>query len=112
MSDTELQQLERNIKHAQKTVDLGDALDRLRNNRDFKKVIGEAYFNEEAVRLVHLMSDSNMQSPEIQQSIHKQMIAIGVFHDFLNTLATRADMARRSVAADEATRDEMLAEVA
>lgn len=110
MSDTELQQLERNIKHAQKTVDLGDALDRLRNNRDFKKVIGEAYFNEEAVRLVHLMSDSNMQSPEIQQSIHKQMIAIGVFHDFLNTLSTRADMARRSVAADEATRDELLAE--
>lgn len=110
MSDTELQQLERNIKHAQKTVDLGDALDRLRNNRDFKKVIGEAYFNEEAVRLVHLMSDSNMQSQEIQQSIHKQMIAIGVFHDFLNTLAARADMARRSVAADEATRDELLAE--
>ena len=112
MSDTELQQLERNIKHAQKTVDLGDALDRLRNNRDFKKVIGEAYFNEEAIRLVHLMSDANMQSPEIQQSIHKQMIAIGVFHDFLNTLSIRADMARRSVAADEATRDEMLAEVA
>ena len=112
MSDTELQQLERNIKHAQKTVDLGDALDRLRNNKDFKKVIGEAYFNEEAIRLVHLMSDGNMQSPEIQQSIHKQMIAIGVFHDFLNTLSIRADMARRSVAADEATRDEMLAEVA
>ena len=112
MSDTELQQLERNIKHAQKTVDLGDALDRLRNNKDFKKIIGEAYFNEEAIRLVHLMSDVNMQSPEIQQSIHKQMIAIGVFHDFLNTLSIRADMARRSVAADEATRDEMLAEVA
>lgn len=112
MSDTELQQLERNIKHAQKTVDLGDALDRLRNNKDFKKIIGEAYFNEEAVRLVHLMSDVNMQSTEIQQSIHKQMIAIGVFHDFLNTLSIRADMARRSVAADEATRDEMLAEVA
>ena len=112
MSDTELQQLERNIKHAQKTVDLGDALDRLRNNKDFKKVIGEAYFNEEAIRLVHLMSDVNMQSPEIQRSIHKQMIAIGVFHDFLNTLSIRADMARRSVAADEATRDEMLAEVA
>ena len=110
MSSTELQQLERNIKYAQKTVDLGDALDRLRNNKDFKKVIGEAYFNEESIRLVHLMSDSNMQSPEIQQSIHKQMIAIGVFHDFLNTLATRANMARRSVEADEATRDEILAE--
>lgn len=110
MSSTELQQLELSIKHSQKTVDLGDALERLRNNRDFKKVIGEAYFTEEAVRLVHLMSDSNMQSPELQQSIHKQMIAIGVFHEFLNNLAIRAGMARRSIAADEATRDEILAE--
>ena len=110
MNSTELQQLELNIKQAQKMADLGDALERLRNNRDFKKVIEEGYFKDEAVRLVHLMSDSNMQSPEIQTSIHKQMIAVGVFRDYLETLNTRADMARRSVAADEATRDEILAD--
>ena len=110
MSTTELQQLESNIKLAQKIVDMGDALDRLRNNRDFKKVIGEGYFEQEAIRLVHLMSDSNMQSPETQQSIHKQMIAVGVFREFLETLNVRANMARRAVEADEATRDEILAE--
>ncbi len=110
MSTAELQQLESNIKLAQKIVDMGDALDRLRNNRDFKKVIGEGYFEQEAIRLVHLMSDSNMQSPEIQQSIHKRMIAVGMFREFLETLATRANMARRAVEADEATRDEILAE--
>ena len=110
MSPTELQQLEFNIKQAQKIVDLGDALERLRNNRDFKKVIGEGYFEDEAIRLVHLMADSNMQTPEMQASIHKQMIAIGGFRDFLETLGIRANMARNSVAADEATRDEVLAE--
>ena len=110
MSTAELQQLESNIKLAQKIVDMGDALDRLRNNRDFKKVIGEGYFEQEAIRLVHLMSDGNMQSPEIQQSIHKQMIAVGMFREFLETLTTRANMARRAVEADEATRDEILAE--
>ena len=110
MSAAELQQLESNIKLAQKIVDMGDALDRLRNNRDFKKVIGEGYFEQEAIRLVHLMSDSNMQPPEIQQSIHKQMIAVGMFREFLETLTTRANMARRAVEADEATRDEILAE--
>ena len=110
MSTAELQQLESNIKLAQKIVDMGDALDRLRNNRDFKKVIGEGYFEQEAIRLVHLMSDSNMQSPEIQQSIHKQMIAVGMFREFLETLTTRSNMARRAVEADEATRDEILAE--
>ena len=110
MSTAELQQLESNIKYAQKIVDLGDALDRLRNNRDFKKVIGEGYFEQEAIRLVHLMSDSNMQFPGIQQSIHKQLIAVGMFREFLETLTTRANMARRAVESDEATRDEILAE--
>ena len=110
MSTAELQQLESNIKLAQKIVDMGDALERLRNNRDFKKVIGDGYFEQEAIRLVHLMSDSNMQSPETQQSIHKQMIAVGVFREFLETLNVRANMARRAVEADEATRDEILAE--
>ena len=110
MSTAELQQLESNIKYAQKIVDMGDAIERLRNNRDFKKVIGDGYFEQEAVRLVHLMSDSNMQFPEIQQSIHKQLIAVGMFREFLETLTTRANMARRAVEADEATRDEILAE--
>ena len=100
------------LAEANKNVELAEATERLFKNKDFKKVIGESYFNEEAVRLVHLMSDSNMQTPELQQSIHKQMIAIGVFHDYLNTLATRAGMARRAVEADEATRDEILAEEA
>ena len=110
MTANELQQLDDNIKQAQKIADLGDALNRLRNNRDFKKVIQEGYFEQEAIRLVHLMSDSNMQTPEMQTSIHKQMIAIGGFRDYLDTLFIRADMARRSVAADENTRDEIMAE--
>ena len=109
MSD-QIAQLERNISQAKELADLGTSLERLRNNRDFKKVIGEGYFEQEAIRLVHLMSDSNMQSPEIQQSIHKQMIAVGMFREFLETLTTRANMARRAVEADEATRDEILAE--
>lgn len=107
---TALQQLEANIKQAQEIADLGNALDRLRNNRDFKKVVMEGFFNQEAARLVHLMADSNMQAPETQSSIYKQMVAIGGFRDYLDTLSIRADMARRAVEADEATRDEMLAE--
>lgn len=110
MSSTELQQLERNIKQAQQIVDLGDALERLKSNRDFKKVVIDGYFEQEAIRLVHLMSDSNMQSPESQQAIHKQMIGVGTFRDFLQTLEVRAQMAGRAVMADEQTRDELLAE--
>lgn len=110
MSISELQQLDMSIKHSQKMVDLGAALERLRSNRDFKKVVIEGYFAEEAARLVHLMADANMQSPDKQQSIQKQMIAVGGFRDYLNTLETLAGIARRSIQSDEAMRDEILAE--
>ena len=110
MYSAELQRLEENIKQAQKMVDLGNALERLKSNRDFKKVVQEGYFEQEAIRLVHALSDPNMQNPEAQQSIHKQMISIGGFSDYLNTLTALSGMARRSVESDEATRDEILAE--
>jgi hypothetical protein len=110
MSTAELQQLETNIKQSQKIIDLGDALDRLRNNRDFKKLVLEGYFEQEAIRLVHLMSDSNMQSPNTQAAIYKEMTGIGMFRSYLDTLATSARVARRTLESDEATRDEILAE--
>jgi hypothetical protein len=110
MSTAELQQLELNIKQAQKIVDQGDALARLRSNRDFKKVVMEGFFEQEAIRLVSLLTDENMQSPEKQNSIHHQMIAVSGFRDYLDTLDIRATMARHAVDADEATRDEILAE--
>lgn len=110
MSSTELKQLENSIKQAQKLVDLGDSLERLRSNRDFKKIFLEGYFDQEAIRLVHLRADSNMQSAESRKSIDMQIDAIGTVHQYLNTISVQAQMARRGLAADEQTRDELLLE--
>ncbi len=110
MSSIELQAIEHNIKQAQKTVDLGEAYERLKNNRDFKKVVLETYFEQEAIRLVHLKSDPNMQTAESQKSIAMQMDAIGTLQQFFRTLQYKADMAGKSIEADEYTRDELLAE--
>ena len=110
MSSIELEYLEQNIKQSQKIVDLGDTLERLRNNRDFKKIILEGYFEKEAVRLVHLRSDPNMQSNESRLAIDKQIDAIGTLHQYFQTITTMASMAQRGLVADEATRDELLAE--
>lgn len=110
MSSTELQQLERSIKQAQKLVDLGDSLERLRSNRDFKKIFIDGYFAEEAIRLVHLRADANMQSADSRKSIDAQIDAIGTVHQYLQTISVQAQMAGRGLAADEQTRDELLAE--
>lgn len=110
MSDIELQQIELSIKQSRKIADLGDSLERLMLNRDFKKVILDGYFEQEAIRLVHLKADSNMQSIELQKSILLQIDAIGSLSAYFSTLRTRAAMAVNAISSDEETRDELLAE--
>jgi hypothetical protein len=106
----ELQLLDKRIDQAKQTIELGKALDRLRSNKDFKKVFGELYFREEAIRLVTLLADPNMQTPEKQQDILGQMQAIGRVGDFLRVLEHRVMLAEGELAADEETREIILAE--
>jgi len=110
MSNTELQEIDNNIKEAQKLVELGNALVRLRSNKDFKKVVLEGFFEQEAIRLVHLKADANMQTPERQQNILRDIDAIGSFNQYLRTVLYRADLARKAIDDGEALRDELLAE--
>lgn len=110
MTQDPIEALDANIKQAQKIVDVADALERLKTNRDFKKVILEGYFEQEAVRLVHLKADSNMQSDASQKSILSQMDAIGGLNQFFETTFYKANQAKRAIEADEETRAEILAE--
>lgn len=110
MSTTEIQEIELNIKQARKIVELGEALERLRNNRDFKKVIQEGYFEQEAIRLVHLKADQAMQTAAFQESIIKQVDAIGALNQYFQTVFHRAGLAQKAITADEEMRDELLAE--
>lgn len=110
MSNDAIQEIEMNIKEAQKMVDLGAAVQRLATNRDFKKVVLEMYFEKEAVRLVHLKANPAMQDKERQEAIVKEMDAIGSFYQFLRTLEIQAEMARRAIDDGESLREEILAE--
>lgn len=107
--DIQVQQIEQSIKDSQALVDLGDALQRLRNNRDFQKVIQKGYFEQEAIRLVHAKADPSTQSVESQKSILSQMDSIGNLASYFQTLAYRAEMARKAIQYDTEVRDELLA---
>lgn len=109
MSD-QIKEIELNIKQAQKIVEQGNALERLRSNSDFKKIISEGYFEQEAIRLVHLKADQNMQSESHQKSIIAQMDAIGALNQYFQTVFHRASLAGKAIEADEQTREELLAE--
>ena len=111
MTNTEqLQQLERNIKEAKKIQELGNSLERLQANKDFRAVIKVGFFEQEAIRLVHLKGAPHMQSAESQVSIIKQMDAIASLNQYFQTVFHTAGMAVNAIAADEETREELLAE--
>lgn len=106
----QLNQIEKDIKVSTEVVDFGNALERLRSNRDFKRVVLEGYFKDEAVRLVHLSADPSMQSPEKQESIKQQTLAIGHLVQYLNTVFFRARQAGKYIADAEEMRHELIAE--
>ena len=111
MSNTDtVQAIEREIQHSKELIELGKGLERLRSNRDFKKIVVEGYLEQECVRLVLLKADQNMQSADKQASIVKQMDAIGSLHQYFQTVLVKASMAEKSVASDEYERDLLLVE--
>ena len=110
MTNTTIQAIEENIKEARKIVEFGAALERLQNNRDFKQVIKDGYLKEEAIRLVHAKSNPNMQSADSQRFIIQQMDAIGSLTQYFDMVYHKASLAEKAITADEAERDEILAE--
>ncbi len=107
MSQQELNELESNIKDLTEMVNVGKALDRLRKNRDFKKVVETEYLKEEAVRLVHLKSDGNMQGEREQARVVRDIDAIGSFTQFLDLIMQKADAAREALDECEDIRAEL-----
>lgn len=110
MNTAERQGIELSIKQAKETLEMGKAFERLLVNRDFRKIIIEGYFEQEAIRLVHLKADTNMQGAEQQKSIIQQMDAVGALNAYLTTLQYRVNMAKKSLESDEQMLEELLAE--
>lgn len=110
MSTDAINAIENNIKKAKVVLEFSAALERLRGSRDFKTVVLEGYFEQEAIRLVHLKSDPNMQTPAFQQSIASQIDAIGQLSQFFATALQKASMASRQIEADQETIAELSAE--
>ena len=110
MTTDTVQILEANIQRAKEFQELGKALDRLEDNRDFKLLIVDGYIKNEAVRLVHLKADPAFQTVDKQKSIDKDIEAIGGLLSYFRKVDHQAEQAVKAIEADEAARDEILAE--
>jgi hypothetical protein len=108
----QIQAIEANIKEARKLVELGEALERLKANKDFRTVVTEGFFEKEAIRLVQAKSNPGFQSSEMQKSILSQIDSIGNLNMYFQTILQQAAMARKNIELDESMVEELRAEEA
>ncbi|TXH15235.1 MAG: hypothetical protein E6R03_07545 [Hyphomicrobiaceae bacterium] len=107
MATDQRKNIQEMIDELKEAVDLGNSLQRLRENRHFKKVVLEGYFKEEPVRLVHARSDETLQNPAIQARIMAQIDAVGTFSQFLRTIEQQAEIAKTQIQQGEQMLEEM-----
>jgi hypothetical protein len=112
MANEQIEAIERDIKKAKASVDFGKLVLKLKGNRDFQKVVLEGYFEQEAIRLVHLKASPHMQAPDKQAYIVGAIDAIGAFKGYLDAALWNADQAAASLESSEAELADALQEQA
>lgn len=85
-----VEKLEENLAYAKEGLELAEGIDKLYRNPTFKKVILQGYFEKEAIRLVTLLSDPNMQDEHNQTLIQNSMRGIGELRTWFNAMNQRA----------------------
>ena len=93
----EVQQISITVDQAKASIKRGEAIQRLQTHADFKEIVINGYFHQEAVRLTHLLSDPSQQAPEAQTKITSDLRSVGAFHSYLDTALRHAQMAYEAV---------------
>ncbi|MEA2036960.1 MAG: hypothetical protein U9O94_05595 [Nanoarchaeota archaeon] len=112
MLDTDvndLEQIEMSIANAKHIIERGQAIERLENNEDFKKLITDDYLSANVIRLVNFKADASQQSQADQECIEKQLSAIAFFNQFILYLKTAGCHAQLALDRDKEEREQILA---
>lgn len=86
------------LEQAQHCIKLKEALDRLRNNPDWKLVVEDHLLKDEAVRLVYAKSNNLLQDAESQAEIMRSIDSIGCLADSLNAVNQFGQLAQKAIA--------------
>lgn len=92
-----VQEIEVDIEDAKAVVAKADRLERLHKNEDFKAVVLEGYFKEEAQRLVQMKAHPAMQAEEQQKNVMKAIDAIGGLQQHFHQIFLMANQAEESI---------------
>ena len=108
--ERQMEEIEISMQEAKKHVERRAAVDRLRNNPDWKLVVEQGYFENEAIRLVLLKADVSMQGDKEQGDIIRQIDSIGSFREYLRAIYLQANMADKALQDSEQTLEELAQE--
>lgn len=94
--EDDIQEVEITIKEAKKAVEYAVMVRRLIDNPDFKKLVTEDYFVEEAARLSHLYSEPGLTEDQVRW-VQNDLLAIGGFKRFIKTKLLMGTNAQREL---------------
>ncbi len=103
----DIQQIQISIEECKEKIALGECLKRLSKNRDFKKLIEQCYFKDEAHRLVMIKASPNCQDEAVQKDIIKDMDGIGCLYQFFCAIGSEAETMAHNLKQHEDMRDEL-----
>ena len=103
----DIEEVELSIEEAQKNIDKMEALNRLRQNKDFKELIEVGYLQDEASRTVLAKAEPALQSDEQQRILDNMINSIGYFRQYLNKIYQFGNQSSRAIDEHRNTRDEL-----
>lgn len=110
MSSVTAEEIQVSIDDAREAVADRDALLRLKDNADFKKLFLDGLFKEEPARLVELKAAPNMQGENNQAHMLKAIDSIGFLHQYFNRIIQLGYTAEEAIKQGELALEELAEE--
>lgn len=105
---TDIETVEISIEYAKEMIAIGDKALRLAENKEFKEIILEGYFRDEAARLTGLLGDPAMK--DLQEEIISDLNGIASLQRYLRRLVRQKEMMEHELELHTQTLDELRAE--
>lgn len=81
-------------------AELKDSYLRLRNNKDFQRLILNGYFRDHATNLVSLLATDHVKANGLRPDVMEQLIAISRLEDYFNTVVNLGPATAEELEAD------------
>jgi hypothetical protein len=105
---TQVEEIDIQIDEANKLRRLRDVCVQFTESANYKEIVKQGYFVNEASRLV-MLKGADLDDRQ-QETIDKMINGISCFHNYLNEILRQGTAMDQAIKADEETREQLLAE--